>query len=468
LFSFPYAIALDAAGGLYVADQDNSTIRGAAVPQAPAIAVQPQGVTVTAGVGATFTVVATSIVSMTYQWTLNGTPISGATSASYSIGSAQARDAGNYVVVVTNAVGSTSSAAATLTVNAPPAIATAPLGTTLSANGSALLSVAAVGSGNLTYQWVRDGVAVSGATGATLTTSIPGSYTVIVGNAFGSVTSTAARVDFPNRLVNLSTRANLGGPAGALLAGVVVQAPAGATKALLVRGIGPALRTFGVDTAVAQTAVTVLDARGATLASNQGWSNNANLAQLVSTTAAVGAFPLSPSSGDSAVLVNLAAGSYTVMVAGAGGATGNGLVEIYEVGADTTRLVNLSTRGQVTAATGLTAGVVVQGTTSTRVLVRAIGPGLAQFGVAGALARPVLTFFKGAEVIATNSGWSAGAGAQAVADAAMSAGAFPLTVGSDDAALLVTLQPGNGVYTAQVSSGNGSNGAALIEVYQVP
>lgn len=471
LFAGPAGVAVDPAGVLYVADRDNNTIRAGRVPRAPTISVQPVGVTVSAGVGATFSVVASSLVNVTYQWSLNGAAISGATAASYAIGSANARDAGGYTVAITNLAGTTNSAVATLTVNAPPAIATATAATAFGTASNAVLSVAAVGSGNFTYQWQRDGQAVAGATGATLATDVAGNYTVVVSNSFGSVTSAPVRIEYPNRLVNLSTRGTVGNGAGALVAGLVVQAPAGATKSLLVRGIGPGLRSFGVDGAVARTSLSIVDAGGATLASNdQGWLNNPNLPQLDAATRAVGAFALQPSSGDSAVLVTLPGGVYTVSVGAVGGATGTGLVEIYEVGADSSRLVNLSTRGVVSATAALTVGVVVGGTASTKLLVRAIGPGLAQFGVAGALARPQLTVFSGATQIATNAGWTVpgnGSNPTTLAGAASAAGAFPLAAGSDDAALLLTnLAPGS--YTAVATGAGGATGAALIEVYQVP
>ena len=465
-FSSPYGIAVDANGTLYVADQANSTIRAGGVPKAPVISLQPQNVTVTAGIGATFGVVASAEPSMTYQWQFNGAPLSGATSPTFSIGATQARDAGNYSVVVTSVGGTTTSTAATLTVNAPPAIVTAPQATEISANGPAQLSVGAAGSGTFTYQWQRDGVPVTGATSPTLTTDLAGAYTVVVTNAFGSTTSAPVRVDFPNRLVNLSTRGTVGSGANALVAGFVVTGASGTTKSLLIRGIGPALAAFGVEGAVAQTAILVADARGATVAANQGWFTNSNLKQLVDTTSAAGAFALPSNSGDSAVLINVAPGPYTVNVSSAG-AAGTGLVEIYEVGADNTRLVNVSTRGQVSATNGLTAGVVVQGTAAVRLLVRAIGPALTQFGVANALARTQLTVINGGTTpLASNTSWGTATNAAEISAVAGTAGAFPLAAGSNDSALVLTLAPGN--YTAQVTGVGGTSGAAMIEIYQLP
>lgn len=129
--------------------------------------------------------------------------------------------------------------------------------------------------------------------------------------------------------------------------------------------------------------------------------------------------------------------------------------------AQTARLANISTRGQVgVGADNLFGGFVVAGGPKT-VLVRAIGPGLAAFGVAGTLADPQLQVFSGATKVAENDNWLA-------ADSASftQVGAFPLPAGSKDAVVVATLQPG--AYTAQIS-GNGSanTGVAILEVYDL-
>ena len=92
---------------------------------------------------------------------------------------------------------------------------------------------------------------------------------------------------------------------------------------------------------------------------------------------------------------------------------------------------------------------------------RAIGPALSGFGVAGVLADPTLTLFDSQGVaVVQNDDWSA-----TLAPTFAAIGAFPLTEGSKDAALLVTLLPG--VYTAQVSGAGATTGEALVEVYEV-
>ena len=129
-------------------------------------------------------------------------------------------------------------------------------------------------------------------------------------------------------------------------------------------------------------------------------------------------------------------------------------------------LVNLSARG-VTAAGAevLTAGFVIAGETSKRVLMRAAGPALTGLGVTGALAQVRLEVFRNATLLATNSGWDSGGDGVALAQAMRAVGAFEFATGSRDAALLLSLEPGN--YTAQVVPVGvaGITGVALVEIY---
>ncbi len=127
------------------------------------------------------------------------------------------------------------------------------------------------------------------------------------------------------------------------------------------------------------------------------------------------------------------------------------------------RITNLSTRARVTSESPLVTGFAISGTTTRTVLVRAAGPALNAFGVAGAVVAPRLRLHDEAgAVISENAGWNTAAGA----DAAMATtGAFPFAAGSADAALVVTLSPGK--YTAEVIAGGSGGGVALIEVYDV-
>ena len=116
----------------------------------------------------------------------------------------------------------------------------------------------------------------------------------------------------------------------------------------------------------------------------------------------------------------------------------------------------------------LTSGFVIAGQAARQVLVRAIGPSLASFGLADALERPQLTIFKGSTAIATNEGWGTDPDAiDRLTEMFDRSGAFRLQEASSrDAALVLSLAPG--VYTMRVKSADGKPGSALLEVYDVP
>jgi hypothetical protein len=112
-------------------------------------------------------------------------------------------------------------------------------------------------------------------------------------------------------------------------------------------------------------------------------------------------------------------------------------------------------------------GFVISGEGSVRVLVRAVGPGLNAFGVAGAMSDPKLTLYNGGgAVVGANNDWENADNASDAAAAAKSVGAFALTTRSNDAALLVTLKAGS--YTANVAPVGAGIGIVLMEVYVVP
>ena len=121
-FFHPAGITVDSSGDFYLADTNNHTVRVGFFAVAPAIQTQPQSQTVTAGNSVQFTVTASGRPAVTYQWYFGGTAISGATSSTYNLSNAQSGTAGNYTVVVSNVMGSATSNAASLTVNAatPP------------------------------------------------------------------------------------------------------------------------------------------------------------------------------------------------------------------------------------------------------------------------------------------------------------------------------------------------------------
>lgn len=159
----------------------------------------------------------------------------------------------------------------------------------------------------------------------------------------------------------------------------------------------------------------------------------------------------------------------SVKVSAAGNGTGSVIAEIYDATpagtftAATPRLVNVSVLKHL--GSGLTAGFALGGLASKTVLIRAVGPTLADapFSVGGAVVDPQLALFSGSTQIDGNDNWG---GTTPLAAGFAQVGAFPLPRGSRDAAILATLRPGS--YTVQVSGVGGSTGVALVEIYEVP
>jgi hypothetical protein len=150
--------------------------------------------------------------------------------------------------------------------------------------------------------------------------------------------------------------------------------------------------------------------------------------------------------------------------------TQTALVESNDQINDTPRLIHLSSRVLVrTGAQVAVSGLVVSGSLPKKILIRAIGPALAQFGVTTPLSHPKLTLVNlTGTALATNAGWenTSVEDVTAVRNATTAAGTFAFPAQSRDAALLLTLPPGN--YTAQVSSATNTPGVALVEIYEVP
>ncbi|MSU50665.1 MAG: hypothetical protein EXS37_16525 [Opitutus sp.] len=392
----------------------------------------------------------------------------------------QMRDAGSYAVVIRNELGPVTSTAAAVAVGSAPIISTPTIiAPTISAQPSAqsvlggqslTLAITVTGAPAPTLQWRKDGEPIAGATGTTF--SVPsaqagdaGAYTVVVTNTAGTVTSTAATVAVnTSRIVNLSIRSALTPGAALLTVGFVVS---GSGKNLLARGVGPTLAQFGLTNALADPRI-ALFAGSSALANNDNWSTAANAAQVSSTAAQIGAFALGAGSNDAAVLTSFDDGTYSAQISGPANASGIVLVELYDANpASASRLVNVSTRAQVGRGENiLVAGFVVSGNAPKTLLIRAIGPTLAAFGVTDVLADPRLEIIGSTATgtVAANDNWG---GSTALSSAFAARGAFPLAAAdSKDAALLVTLQPGN--YSAQVSGVGDTTGEALIEIYEVP
>jgi hypothetical protein len=166
---------------------------------------EPHSLTVTVGQTAAFSISASGTGPFTYQWYKNGVAISGATSNSYITPPTVMGDSGSlFTVSVKTPSGALTSTAATLTVlPIKPAIVTQPASQTVNAGQPATFTVAATGTGPLSYQWYENGVAISGATSTAYTTSpvtlgdSGEAFTVTVSNSAGSVTSMTATLTVP-------------------------------------------------------------------------------------------------------------------------------------------------------------------------------------------------------------------------------------------------------------------------------
>jgi len=446
----------------------------------PIFTVQPQSQNVQTGSNVVFSAVVSG-GALSYQWYLNGTPIAGATSSSYTILNSQSTATGTYSLVATNALGTTTSSSAVLNVlPLAPVIVSQPLGQTITPGSSYTLSATGYGV-SLAYQWYLNGIPISGATSASYTivsatAASAGAYTVAISNGGGSIISNPAlvAVSSPGRLINLSVLSMDGVGSQLLTIGFVTGGKGTVgSQNLLIRGSGPALASYSIANYLADPTLNVLNSSSVSVASNDNWGSTAdNLNSVNNADAATGAFAFaSPNSLDAALVTSLTPAAYTVQVSGKNGASGYALAEVYDNTVSglytikTPRLINISCLEQISSGASLTAGFVIGGSTSVQVLIRAVGPSLVSYGVNGVIPDPKLTVFNSLSlVLASNSGWG---GDTAITAANIASGAFQFSSSnSKDSAVLLTLQPG--AYTVQAASASGVSGVTLIEVYEVP
>ena len=435
-------------------------------------------------------------------------------------------------MLISNGVGGGLSSLASLTVVASasaPVITASPAARTVVVGGSTTLSVSASAAPAPTYQWRKSGVAISGATGATLqlanlqfADSV--NYDVVVTNSAGSATSSLTAVTVVRRSFAGTYFGSLGGALGNYAiylrgdnTGVFLGYLPGSSTGLRNTGfsvtdLGAFQLTQGAvsvsGTIAADGSITglVSGVSGAVLSGAR--SPDAGLAQ-----SAAGAYQAAAANTSSAVYgIVSASGQAFVLVqtsttsdGGSGSLDGNnritittarqsivatiapdtsGLTVVVGSGSTATtftgaseavlgaqRLANISTRARVGTGDSVTiAGFVISGQESKPVLIRAIGPTLSSLGITTALAAPKLELYRSerngtSTLIASNTGWSTGGNLSAIIAATEKAGAYALGATSADSVIFTTLAPG--AYTAVISTANNTPGVALAEVYDL-
>ncbi|MEY2490277.1 MAG: hypothetical protein QOC70_2219 [Verrucomicrobiota bacterium] len=276
------------------------------------------------------------------------------------------------------------------------------------------------------------------------------------GTGFGtnsrSITESVRNVFILGRstLGNISTRLRVQTGDNAMIGGFIITGTQ--PKTVIVRGIGPSLTIPG---ALPDPVIEVYGASGQLLATNDNWNDSLTRQQIMDS-------GLAPTNDlESALWGIINPGAYTVVVRGKNNATGIGLFEVYDLDKTVdSKLANVSTRGFVeTGDNVIIGGTIIMGNIPARVLLRAIGPSLANFGIPNALPDPTLELRDGnGALILANDNWRTDQEAEIIAT-----GIPPSN--NLESAIVRDLLPGN--YTAIVRGSNNTTGLALIEAYEL-
>jgi Matrixin len=258
-----------------------------------------------------------------------------------------------------------------------------------------------------------------------------------------------------SHLVNISTRMSVGAGQNVLIGGFIITGSE--SKTLVLRAIGPSLSAVGVLGVLDDPMLELHNSAGGVVTSNDDWHDGAQASQIAE-------MGLAPTNAlESAILVTLNPGSYTAVVSGYNGGSGNGLVEAYEVDSTSSRLVNISTRGRVGSLNEpMIGGLISQGGGAKSVIIRALGPslGTGANAVAGALADPVLELRDASgNLVDVNDDWNSGSQVATI----LATGIPPSN--PLESAIVATLGTGN--YTAVVRGVDGTSGVALVEVFDL-
>ncbi len=251
-------------------------------------------------------------------------------------------------------------------------------------------------------------------------------------------------------LLNVSTRVRVENGDSVMIGGFIVTGDA--AKQVVLRAIGPSLADLGVPDVLSDPVLELYDSTGRLIAQNDDCS-----------TLPPSLIPdgMKPASGkESLITATLPPGSYTAILRGVNGETGVGLFELFDLDPASSRISNISTRGDVGIGNDIMiGGFIIGGDEATKIIVRALGPSLAAAGISNPLANPMLELYdSNGSLIFGNDDWRT-TQAQEIIDS----GFQP----SDEreSAIIATLAPGS--YTALVYDASPGTGIALIEVYNL-
>jgi hypothetical protein len=313
-----------------------------------------------------------------------------------------------------------------------------------------------------THPYVQNAFVCPGQYSDILVTSPEGINLDVIGYDLTQATQTS--------LGNISTRSFVQTGEHVMIGGFIVQG--NGPKRVIIRAIGPELTQYGINDALANPTLELHNGNGALIASNDDWQTTILggiiTSSQVSDIQNSGHPPTVAS--ESAIIANLQPGNYTAIVRGVSNTIGVALVEVYDLspGASSS-LGNISTRSFVqTDEHVMIGGFIVQGTGAKRVIIRAIGPELTQYGINDALANPTLELHNGnGALIASNDNWQTTILGGIITSSQVSDiqnSGHPPTVASESA-IIANLQPGN--YTAIVRGVSNTTGVALVEVYDL-
>ena len=262
----------------------------------------------------------------------------------------------------------------------------------------------------------------------------------------------------PARAVNLSTRGQVETGDNVLIGGFIIAGEQGTVAEVAMRGVGPSLTQFGIPDALADPTLTLHPSNGP-IYQNDNWQDPPYKTALILNDHGLGL----QDPKESAIVLTLNPGAYTVVLAGKNGGTGVGLMEIYDIfPAYKGQLANISTRGFVRAGDNvMIGGFILGGNNNTHVVVRGIGPSLAQFGLNPVLADPTLELHdgNGAQLV-SNDNWQD----DSVSAASLTALALAPT-NAAESAVYASLPPGQ--FTAILAGKNGGIGIGLVEIYNL-